>query len=69
MKSPSQSLTLKPSTSMKNATAALWSGECRTMWLIFCGTPSQRVRSRAVPRATSLDISNGRPSGEKKRKP
>ncbi len=54
---------------MKNCTAALWSGECRTMWLIFCGTASHRTIVRFGPWATSLDTSNGMPSGEKKRKP
>jgi hypothetical protein len=39
------------------------------MWLILTGTPSQRSISRLSPRATSALISNGRPSGLKKRKP
>ena len=43
MKSPSQSLTRKPSTSVKNFTAAWWSGECSTMWLMRTGMPSQRA--------------------------
>ncbi len=69
MKSPIQSESRKPSTSMKNCTAALWSGECRTTWLIRSGRPSQRSSKRDGPRATSAETSNGKPSGLKKRKP
>ena len=58
MKSPSQSDTLKPSTSVKKATSSLCLGLCSTMWLILTGTPSQRARSRFGPLATSLDTSN-----------
>ena len=44
------------------------SGEWRTMWLILSGMPSQRSICRDGQRATSLDTSKVRPSGEKKRK-